>query len=100
MNYRTLIVGCGGIAGGLDDSQVDTARPPFTHAKAYKQDKNFRTIGCVDPNPKVLASFQKRWSIESRFSDIDDALCQGLDVDVVSICSPTKHHGEHLKQKP
>ena len=98
MNYRTLIVGCGGIAGGLDDLQVDTARLPFTHAKAYKEDKNFHTIGCVDPNPKVLENFQKKWSIESGFSDIYDAVCQGLDVDVVSICSPTKHHGEHLEQ--
>ena len=98
MTHRALIVGCGDIAGGLDDLYVDTTRPSFTHAKAYRKDKNFRTIGCVDPNPKALDSFQKRWSIPNGFFDIDDALCQGLDVDVISICSPTKHHGKHLNQ--
>ena len=98
MSYRTLIIGCGSIAGGLDDFQVDTARPPFTHVKAYKENEDFQTVACIDPNPDVLASFQQKWSIEAGFVDIDDALRQGLVVDVVSICSPTKFHGEHLAQ--
>ena len=47
--FKTLIVGCGDIAGGFD---LNRYGPPLTHIGAYKYHGKFDIIGCVDPNKK------------------------------------------------
>ncbi len=69
MKHRTLIIGCGNIAGGLDSNQINSDRPPLTHAKAFKNNQNFDVIACIDSNQKNLLEFQKEWSISQGFKN-------------------------------
>ena len=96
MKYRTLIIGCGNIAGGLDDSEINSNRPPLTHAKAYKKSLNYDVIACIDSNQKNLSKFQKQWSINQGFLSFEEAISKKIQVDIVSICSPTSYREEHL----
>ena len=96
MKYRTLIIGCGNIAGSLDDNEINSNRPPLTHAKAYKNSQNFDLIACIDSNQKNLSKFQKQWSINQGFLSFEKAISKKIQVDVVSICSPTNYREEHL----
>jgi predicted dehydrogenase len=98
MKYRSMIIGCGNIAGALDSDQIDSTRAPLTHAKAYRAHDHFDCVACVDSDPVQRDKFQKCWSLEHSFSSIDEAVSAEVDVDVISICSPTCYHGEHLVQ--
>jgi len=101
VNLKTLIVGCGNIAGGFDIGQSDL---PSTHAGAYKHHGKFDIIACVDPDRTKLQQFAANWSVEHEFSNIKEVKSSKLDFDVISICSPTSFHHkdviEALKLKP
>jgi len=90
---KTLLVGCGNIAGGFD---MDQNGLPFTHAGAYKNNLSFDIIGCIDPDKKKLSKFSKYWSIKYKFSNLHEAKNSNLDFDVISICSPTLSHFENI----
>jgi predicted dehydrogenase len=98
MKYRSMIIGCGNIAGALDSGQINSTRAPLTHAKAYRAHDYFDCVACVDPDPVERAKFQKYWSLDHSFSSIDEAVSAEVRVDVISICSPTYYHGAHLEQ--
>lgn len=98
MSFSVLIIGCGSIAGGFDDCVDDPIRPPKTHAKAYRENQNFELVACIDPDIAILNSFKKKWSVKQGYLDIESAIKQKLYVDVISICSPTNSHGEHLEK--
>lgn len=97
MKYRTLIIGCGNIAGGLDSSKVKAALPPLTHAKAYEMHENFHLVACVDPDEGKRLKFQEEWSLDHGFSSMRELISKRISVDVISICSPTHLHTEHLE---
>ena len=92
---KTLIVGCGNIAGGFD---LNRNGLPLTHVGAYKYHGKFDVIGCVDSNKKKLVNFSKKWSVKNSFLNLKEAYLSGLDFDVISICSDTKSHFELVKQ--
>ncbi len=98
---KTLIVGCGNIAGGFD---IDQDGLPSTHAGAYKCHGKFDISACVDPDRKKLQQFATNWSIEHEFLNMREIESSKLDFDVISICSPTSFHHknvvEALKLKP
>lgn len=98
---KTLIVGCGNIAGGFDVGQSGL---PSTHAGAYKYHDKFNITACVDPDQKKLEQFVVNWEVKHAFLNIEEVITSGLDFDVVSICSPTSFHYrdvcEALKLKP
>ena len=48
MVHKTLIVGCGKIAGGYDQMSIDSTIK--THAKAYSQNPDFQIDACVEPD--------------------------------------------------
>jgi predicted dehydrogenase len=98
MKYRVMIIGCGNIAGDLDSSQIDSSRPPLTHAKAYRKNEYFDVVACVDSNPTQRLKFKKDWSIDLCFSSIEEAISSEINIDIVSICSPTFYHASHLEQ--
>jgi predicted dehydrogenase len=97
LRYKAIIIGCGNIAGELDAGQVDSGLPPLTHAKAYQADKNFDLIGCVDPDVEKRLKFCADWSLSHSFSSIKEVISENISVDVISICSPTTLHAEHLE---
>ena len=96
MKHRVLIIGCGNIAGGLDFNHNHSNRLPLTHAKAYKKNHNFELVACIDSNEEQLLGFQKEWSISQGFLSIEEAISKKIEIDVVSICSPTHCREEHL----
>jgi len=93
--YKVLIIGCGNIAGGLDISRARHL-PPLTHAGAYTQHGGFSLVGCVDPDVNQRRAFARRWGVERHFSKLTDLDFPRGTIDVISICSPTASHYEHL----
>ena len=102
-NIKTLLVGCGNIAGGFD---FDQGILPSTHAGAYKYHSNFDLTACVDPDNARLKQFSVDWKVKYTFLNMKEVIDSGLDFDVVSICSPTQYHHSNicdvlnLKSKP
>lgn len=90
-----LIIGAGNIAGGFDEGNQAGAMPR-THAGAYRAHGGFSLSACVEPDEARRASFQRYWGIAKAFASVPEALASGLRFDVVSICSPTKEHYEHM----
>jgi predicted dehydrogenase len=94
--FELLVVGCGNIAGGFDAARPADA-PPLTHAGAFSRHPGFRLAACVEPDAGRRRDFMQRWQVPLAFASMDEALAQGLRVDVVSICSPTACHGDDLQ---
>lgn len=91
---RTLIVGCGAIAGGYDE----TPRYPdqiLSHAGAYRAHGGFELAACVDPDAGRRAAFAAHWRVRNGFADLGTALAQGA-YDVISLCGPDAVHEAHL----
>lgn len=91
-----LIIGCGNIAGGFDAAR-DSALPALTHAGAFSRNPAFRLTACVEPDTEKRAAFMARWGIAQGAADVAQ-LPPGQSYDVVSICSPTAFHADHLVQ--
>lgn len=95
-HLNVLIIGCGNIAGGFDATN-ETITFPYTHAGAYLKDGRFNIIACIDPDDACREKFMIRWNVLFGFRTIDDILKVDLAFDVISICSPTSFHSEHIK---
>jgi predicted dehydrogenase len=93
MTYRVLMIGCGAIAGGYDDSRSPEDWP-LTHAGAIARDGRFALAGCIDPDEAALESFAGRWNVAQ--TGASPAAVEG-EFDVVVIASPTALHLEHLE---
>lgn len=93
---KAVIIGCGQIAGGYDHARPDDALP-LTHAAAYRRDGGFRLLACVDPDAALREKFAARWGVECALGDVAEVAALGERVDVVSICTPTALHEEHLE---
>jgi predicted dehydrogenase len=94
--FNVLLVGCGNIGGGFDLDRSDGA--PLTHAGAFAADPRFRISACVDPDPLRRARFVDRWKIADSAASIAALDPESHDFDVVSICSPTALHAEHIDE--
>ena len=92
---RVLIIGCGNIAGGFDEARPFSSHP-LTHAGAYREHGSFQLLACVEPNATRRAEFMRHWGIHRGFATAEEAFNSGERFDVVSICSPTNQHYEHL----
>jgi predicted dehydrogenase len=94
---RVLIVGCGQIAGGYDTDRPDNIHP-LSHAGAYSRHGGFVLSGCVEPSEERRTTFMQRWGIAHGWSTIDQVCASGENYDVISVCSPTTLHYEHVLQ--
>jgi predicted dehydrogenase len=95
--YQVLIVGCGNIAGGFDMKSAPGTLP-LTHAGGYTSHGGFQLRACVDPDFDRRRSFAAHWGVGAQASDLV-SLCPAVgEFDVISICSPTSLHHEHLAQ--
>lgn len=92
--FDVLVVGCGAIAGGYDAERGSDSLP-LTHAAAFTRHGGFRLAGCIDPDAERRNAFARRWGGAEAFADIKAAAAR--PVDVVSICSPTSCHAEHVE---
>lgn len=85
------IVGLGNVAWRYD---VGRDGSTLTHLSTYKADERFRLVGGYDPEPTSRADFTNATGIDSHDS-LDALLAQSPDI--ISICSPNRWHGEHLR---
>ncbi len=94
--YRVLIIGCGNIAGGFDFLRTPKDYP-LTHAGAYLKHGGFVLSACLEPNLERLKKFQDRWNINRGVRNFSELNEQNESFDVVSICSPSHLHPEHIE---
>ena len=92
--YSVIIIGCGNIAGGYDET---LKKFPLTHAGGFKKSSNFKLVACVDKNIKKANIFKKKWGFVESFSSVEQVIKEKKQFDVVSICSPTDNHLYQLK---
>lgn len=97
-SLKTLIIGCGNIAGGFDAKRKNYLEP-LTHAGGYQLDGRFDVVACVDPDKEKRIDFMNYWGIKTGFHSLKEVLDSDLDLDfdVISICSPTRYHISHLQ---
>lgn len=93
---QVLMVGCGNIAGKLDEGR-ELGELPYTHAGAYLRDGKFYISACVEPDDLRREEFMAAWGVATGFRSIDEAFESGRHFDVISICSPTKNHARDLE---
>ena len=96
-NYNVLIIGCGKIAGGFDIGRSEDL-PPVTHAGAYVRHGRFQLAACVDPDIERRKAFAQHWGIATEAVSIEELGITPGAIDVVSICSPTFLHPQHVEQ--
>lgn len=92
---RILIIGCGNMAGGFDAGRPADA-PPLTHAGAFARHGGFALLACVDPDETRRTEFAARWNVPRNAASVADLGAHRGDFDIISICSPTALHPEHL----
>jgi len=95
--YEVLIIGCGNIAGGFDAARSPLL-PPLSHAGAYTQHGGFRLRACVEPDDDRRQAFALRWGVAAQAASVPELEVPTGIFDVISICSPTELHNEHLAQ--
>lgn len=93
---RVLVVGCGNIAGEFDTSREPSAWP-LTHAGGYTRHGGFCLDTCVDPGASRRHAFMRRWNVVTGVADAAELAAQVGRFDVISICSPTELHSDHIE---
>jgi len=93
--HKSLIVGCGNIAGNFDFDRNESDFQ-LSHAGAYTKNKNFEIVACIDINRDKLLAFSNRWKINKTFSSLEQVSNNNLMIDVISICSSTEMHFQNI----
>lgn len=88
---RVCIVGCGSIAGLLDETPPDIF---ISHAKAISAHPGYELVACVDVDSERASTFASRWTCKS-YLNIKDVV--ESDIDLFVIASPTDTHVSYLK---
>lgn len=95
--YQVVIVGCGNIGGGFDTDRSPDVWP-LSHAAAFTRHDGFQIKACVDPDEGRCKAFASRWGIGLQAPDMVFLTPILGPIDVVSICSPTSMHHDHVIQ--
>ena len=92
-NPAIAIIGCGMIAGRLQDITSDII---YSHAKAYRNISQHGNMGFYDINSDHSHEMAIKYKGEAYF-DID-TLLQSLEPNIVVICSPDGQHFQQIIQ--
>ena len=95
--YEVLIIGCGNIAGGFDNLR-EHHLPPLSHAGAYTRHGGFKLRACVEPDDDRRQAFALRWGVAAQAASVAELEASPGIFDVISICSPTALHHQHLAE--
>lgn len=93
---RAGIIGCGRIAGSIEDEVVDApgvVALPYSHATAYRDARGIELVAVADADGDVAKRFGERWSVDAAYSSAERMLAEAA-LDVVSICAPTRFHAD------
>jgi predicted dehydrogenase len=87
--YRVGIVGCGRMAGSIDDEVIgyDACILPYSHAAAYSAIGRTHLVAAADIDPNKLMTFCKRWKVSSQYSDYREMI-EREQLDVLSVTTP------------
>jgi len=93
MVYRVGIIGCGRMAGTIDD-EIEWSHPdfllPYGHAGGYVAVPHTEVVAAADPDPARLRAWCDRFGVPARYADYREMIrCEGLDL--VSVCTHAVH---------
>lgn len=92
--FRSVaIVGCGSIAGDIDDDPQK--RHIYTHAKAISRIKNLKLNACCDSNRERLMAFAEKRMIPGQYLDLQEML-RREQIDILVIATPTDMHYDNV----
>ena len=91
---RVVIVGCGKIAGLMEDKLV---RHPYSHATAFYNNSSFIISGCVDSDHIKAKKFSEKYSIDVQGDNIEKII-DHIQPHVISICTPDDTHFDIVKR--
>ena len=100
--YRAGIIGTGGIAGmgilGMHDEEaIGREKIDASHAGGYDQTDDIELVAVADVDEEKLETFGEAWEIpESGRYVGHDAMLEAEDLDVVSVCTPSFLHHDHV----
>lgn len=92
--YKCAIIWTGNIAWWYDNNDSSTV---YTHAWALNKFDEFSFWAVYDPINNNAEVFAKKWNADRHFNDYWKFLNEINNYDIISICSPTEYHFEHLK---
>jgi len=93
-SYRVAIVGCGRMAGSIDDERPrNWAFKPSTHAGAYRAVKSTTIVAAANRERNTLDAFCSRWEVPAAYQDYRDMI-EKEKPDIISICTPQESHSE------
>lgn len=100
MSYAAGIIGAGGVAGlGLLGTHEDVGKRKAmaSHAGGYSRTEGMDLVAIADKDPGKLARFGAAWDIprDRRYGNHREML-EAEDLDVVSVCTPTFLHRQHV----
>jgi predicted dehydrogenase len=94
--YSVGVIGTGRIASTIQD-EVETGPfsflLPYSHAGAYAAHPATAVVAAAELNQERREAFGQRWSVDRLYADYRQMLVQE-DLDIVSICVPTRVHAE------
>ncbi len=97
MRYRVAIVGCGRIAGTIDDETTGdnswVEYLPHSHAAAYRLVEKTILWAAADTSPEQLARFRERYGVDRCYADYREMIDKERP-DIVSVTTPANLHAE------
>ncbi|MCD2204052.1 Gfo/Idh/MocA family protein [Halobacterium sp. KA-6] len=102
MTYRAGIIGTGGIAGmgilGMHDEEaIGKEKIRASHAGGYDATAGVKLVAVADVDEEKLERFGDAWDIpEERQYVGHKAMLDAEDLDVVSVCTPSFLHHDHV----
>lgn len=102
MTYRAGIIGTGGVAGmGIyngNEDDIDDDPEPASHAGGYHRVDDVELVAVADIDEDALDRFGRAWDIpESGRYLGHEAMLEDTDLDIVSVCTPSMLHREHVE---
>lgn len=102
MTYRAGIIGSGGIAGlgilGMHDRN-DIGKKKFdaSHAGGYLTADGVELVAIADPDEEKRKTFGDAWELSTdRLYENHRVMLEAENLDVVSVCTPTLLHSDHV----
>lgn len=93
-NYRVAIVGCGRIAGSIDDEMPEGFPGlPYCHAGGYTAVEATTVVAAADPDSSRRERLCQRWGVARGYDDYR-AMIERERPDIVSVCTGQNLHAE------
>lgn len=94
--YKCLVVGCGRIAGSLENVDSNQSQSVKSHCMSFTNHVNINIVGCVDIELKAAKNLAEKYNINFYTDNLDSAL--KLKPDFISVCTPDSTHFEVVFQ--